>query len=580
MKIAKYIYAAIAAITVCGCEDFLDTECYTKKTTATFPETQDDAVQMITGIYSTLNNAIDQPDENAFYVFDLASDDRLGGGSTSNRNAQSSDRLINKQTSWFGNYWAIRYAGIYRANTAIETIDNVKKWTSNGKREQLLGEAYFLRAFFYFELAQMFGEVPLVLETTPQNLPKSPAEDIYAQITSDLLKAIELLPATSYPNIELGHATKWAAEALLAREFLFYTGFYGKSALPSVDQGNIEKPAIVTYIEDCMNNSGHSLLADQRSLWPYTNPYTKAKYKYMDGVSAEWAGDNNQEVLFALNFSNVTVFSNKSNVGYTRAAGYSNRIVEYYGLRKAGNVASFPFVPTGYSNGPASANLWSDWAADPDYVGDYRRAGSICDLAAELPNFAGDPAKEVENTKFFAKKYAGCGVIDEDSTLYQSYSFFYDGQNDKQLGLTQSIIYIRYADVLLMHSELTETADGMNKVRARANLPAIAYSLEALKKERRYELCFEALRWNDLRRWGDVADIVKNQTGQAIINKGNPDTYAFDSNFDFMKRYEATKGGFWKIPESQVTLSNGVLEQNEGWKDGDGEWTKLPYSTI
>jgi len=580
MKIAKYIYAALGAIMVCSCNDFLDTENYTKKTTASFPLTQNDAVQMITGIYSTLNNAIDQPDQTAFYVFDLAGDDRLGGGSTSNRNAQSSDRLMNKTTSWFRDFWTVRYSGIYRANTAIETMDNVEKWTTNGKREQLLGEAHFLRAFFYFELAQLFGEVPLVLETTPQNLPKASADELYAQITSDLLKAIEYMPATAYPNFELGHVTKWAAEALLAREFLFYTGFYGKTSLPTNEGAAIEKSDVIKYIEDCINNSGHSLLPDQRSLWPYTNQYTSAKYKYMEGVNAEWAGDNNQEVLFSLNFSNVTVFSNKNDVGYTRSAGYSNRIVEYFGLRKAGKVESFPFVPTGYSNGPVSSNLWNDWAADPDYAGDYRREGSICDLNAELPNYAGDPAKEVECTRLFAKKYAGCGVIDEDSTLYQTYSYFYGGQNDKQLGLTQSIIYIRFADVLLMHSELTSTADGMNKVRERAKLPAIAYSLEALKKERRYELCFEALRWNDLRRWGDAAVIVTNQTGQAITNRGKEDKYTFDPNFDFMQRYEATKGGFWKIPEAEVTLSNGVLEQNEGWKDEDGEWTKLPYSTI
>ena len=130
-----------------------------------------------------------------------------------------------------------------------------------------------------------------------------------------------------------------------------------------------------------------------------------------------------------------------------------------------------------------------------------------------------------------------------------------------------------------MHSELTGTADGMNKVRARAGLPAIAYSLDALKKERRYELCFEGLRWNDLRRWGDVQQIVDHQSGQSIINRGKSDKYTFDSSDPFMDRYKATGGGFWKIPDSQVTLSNGVLLQNAGWED-KYDWVKLPYSTI
>ena len=100
-----------------------------------------------------------------------------------------------------------------------------------------------------------------------------------------------------------------------------------------------------------------------------------------------------------------------------------------------------------------------------------------------------------------------------------SYGYFYGSENNRQTGLTQSLVWLRFADVLLMHAELSDGKaiynglDGMNAVRARANLGAIPYSLKSLKKERRYELCFEALRWNDLRRWGDVSEKVKNQVG-------------------------------------------------------------------
>ena len=67
----------------------------------------------------------------------------------------------------------------------------------------------------------------------------------------------------------------------------------------------------------------------------------------------------------------------------------------------------------------------------------------------------------------------------------------------------------------------------MNAVRERAGLPDLSYSLENLKKERRYELCFEALRWNDLRRWGDVQQKVKNQVGNHITNQGIEGEYIF-----------------------------------------------------
>lgn len=134
--------------------------------------------------------------------------------------------------SFFEDLWQRRYAGIFRANMAIQTMDNVTGWVTAGKREQLLGEAHFLRAYFYLDLVQAFGQVPLVLETDPQNLPKSPADEIYAQIASDLKEAIALFPATPFPNYGAGHASKWAAEALMARVYLFYTGFYNKSSLP------------------------------------------------------------------------------------------------------------------------------------------------------------------------------------------------------------------------------------------------------------------------------------------------------------------------------------------------------------
>ncbi len=573
MKSLKYMALATSLVLLAGCNDFLDTDNLTKKDTSNFPKSQVDAEEMITGIYSVFNLSLANPEQDPFFIFEMAGDDRLGGGSTSNKGSQGLDRLMNSYTSWFENIWSDRYSGIYRANSAIASMDNVTEWTDSNQKNKLLGEAYFLRAYFYYDLVTVFGQVPLVLSTEAQNLPKSSADEIYAQITSDLVKSISLFPSAKYPDYGEGHASKWAAEALLARVFLFYTGFYGKTSLPNTDGSSVEKSAVVGYLEDCINNSGQGLLSDQRNLWPYTNPYTAKDYPYAKNNNLEWATDENKEIIFSLKMSN----NSGSNI-------YFNRIVEYMNPRKTTD-AAFPFSVQGYSNGPASLKLWTDWAADPDYSGDYRREGSICDRAAELPKYVGDKSKEVENTGLLAKKYLGCGAYDTDGTLRNSYAYFYGGQDNRQQGLTQSIIYIRFADVLLMHSELTDGKviidglSGLNKVRQRAKLPAIAYSLENLKKERRYELCFEGLRWNDLRRWGDVKKIVDNQTGQKILNRGKTDVYEFDPNYPFMTRYQQTGGGFFKIPESQITLSNGVLEQNAGWED-TYNWVKLPYSTI
>ncbi len=558
----RIIYFLAALFLFSGCESFLDTESYVKKNTSNFPATQDDAEQMITGIYATMNDLILDPEQHPFFMSELSGDDRFGGGSTSNRGSQSLDRLLNPGVSFFQDLWKDRYAGIFRANTAIETMDNVTEWVTTGKREQLLAEAHFLRAQFYFDLVQAFGQVPLVLQIDPQNLPKSPADEIYAQIASDLKQAIAFFPASPFPNYGPGHSSKWAAEALMARVFLFYTGFYNKASLPLADGGSVSKQEVIAWLEDCINNSGHALVSDQRNLWPYTNPYTGTHYQYVIDNNLVWEGDGSKETIFALKFSN------------TGAEGYFNRIVEYFGMRLSG-ANNFPFIPQGYSNGPVSTKLWDDWSTDPDYAGDYRLRGSICSEAEEIPNYAGDKTKEVEKTRLWAKKYLGVGAYEGDA-LILSFAYFYGGLNNRQQGLTSDLILIRMADVYLMHSELTETPTYMNKVRERAQLPPYGnYSLQALKKERRYELCFEGLRWNDLRRWGDVQQIVANQEGVAVTNRGVKGTYTF-GKFDFMERYNQTGGGFWKIPDAQVTLSEGVLEQNPGWETAY-DFISLPY---
>ena len=575
----KTIYQLICAICVicgvCACDDFLDTENLTMKDTSNFPVNETDAVQMVNGIYSAMNRNLADPEEDPFFIFDIASDDRLGGGSQSNIGAQGVDRLMNAYVDWMKPLWQQRYAGINRANNALETIDNVTEWSSPEKKNQLLCEIYFLRAWYYFNLAQVFNGVPLVLSTDPQNLPRASADEVYAQIASDLKASIEAGPSMKYPTFGEGRVSKWTAEGMMARVWLFYTGFYGKSELPLAEGGSISKAQVACWLEDCIQNSGYGLVSDQRNLWPYTNPYTGKDYKYDIDNGLNWETDENKENMFAVKMSNKPGWSADAQLRH-------NRIVEFYGLRKT-TADAFPFSVQGYSNGPVCETLWTDWAADPDYQGDYRRVGSICDRAVEIPNYKGDPAKEVENTNLLAKKYIGCEAYDpETGQRMLSYGYFYGSENNRQTGLTQSLVWLRFADVLLMHSELTDGKtiyngkSGLNAVRARAGLNDLGYSLENLKKERRYELCFEALRWNDLRRWGDVAQKVKNQVGNKITNQGIPGEYAFTN--DFMQRYTDTAGGFFKIPEDQVTLSEGVLEQNPGWGDGTN-WAKgdLPY---
>lgn len=566
MKNIFYIGLAAISLLFMSCEDFLDTKNLTKKDTSNYPETVTDAEQMITGVYSNLNYAAAEPHNSFFYAAELASDDRLGGGGENDKLMQSLDMLMNYQSSMLEGFWKTRYKGIFRANMAIQTLDNCKGFTSDDQKNQMKGEAYFLRAFFYYELASYFGQVPLVTTTDAVNLPKAQPEELWGQIAFDLKKAIELMPAKPYTWVEAGHVTKWSAEAMMGRAFLFYTGFYGKADMPLTEGGSVTKAQVVAWLEDCIKNSGHDLVKDFRNLWPYTNKYTVKDYALTKDKGLNWVendGAVNPETMFAIKFSNFPSWST--------TIGYSNQYVLHFGLRGGQDYGkTFPFGQ-GWGAGPVNPTIWNDWkTAEPE---DMRRESSIINLPVELPNYSkGGWSDFVQETDYWQKKYTPVTAKKSDGSYTSSYStLMYGTAENFQLDNTQDLVLIRLADVYLMHSELSETNTYMNKVRERAGLAAKPYSLANIQNERRWELAFEGVRWNDIRRWGIAADLLEKQVGVPTYFKGVAvNNKSFGGGYK--ARYNATKG-FFPIPENQIALSEGVLTQNEGWGTSAAEYT-------
>jgi len=545
-----------------SCEKFLDTESFDKKNTGNFPVTVADANSMLTGIYTSLNTAMSDPQHSHFYMAELASDDRFGGGGENDRDMQGLDHLMNTQPDRFLSFWSARYQGIFRANMAIETIENVTGWTNEAQKQQLMGEVYFLRALYYFELSQLFGEVPLLTSTLVTNVPKASAEETYAVIAEDLKTAIEIMPSSPYTSVASGHATKWAAQALMARVFLFYTGYYQKTDLPLVSGGTVTKEQVVQWLEDCIDDSGHGLVEDFRNLWPYSNEFTKVDYSYAQENNLKYAGDGNKETVFAIKFGTLADW------GDTYKLGYTNQMNLHSGLRSNnGQAGTFPFGQ-GWGAGPVNSNLWNTWRqSEPT---DIRRTGSIINVETDLDSYIYGADNQMEETGFWQKKYIAITAYDEDE-LIPSYAILADAaQADYQLAHTQDLVLIRFADVLLMHAELTETNSNLTRVRARVNLPEVPYSLAALKRERRWELAFEGLRYFDLMRWHDAAEALAQQEGVAIKNKA-VDTQMRAFGGGYRSRFEAT-GGFWPIPLSQIALSDGVLTQNKGWGESTHEF--------
>lgn len=593
----KIFYFVLAVFLFAGCEKFLDTENLTQKTTANFPESEQDANEMLTAIYAHL--LFESPESSSeYYIAQLAGDDCLGGNLSYSGNCAVNFLLFKDNLNGFLGLWSRCYTLINRANNALATFDNVKKWSSAEEHDRHFGEAYFLRAMAYYELVQVFGGVPLRVNTETENLPRASVEEVYQQIGSDLANAIEMMPNRIYVSgsAMAGHATKYAAEALMARVFLYYTGRYGASEFP----GGITKSQVISWIDDCVNNSGHDLVSDQRAIWAYSNDATNTndagyRYQYVVDNNIHWVGNSCIETLFA-NKHNLT-----SNWTYT---WFSNTCAQFYSP-SADNYSkseSYPFG-TGWGAGPVSpamVNEWQTWSSQQTYTDGYtedpRLKGSIWSYTANDPNNVGtvlldcqldegEPDYTVsyryyEQTGYFQKKYINInsyfnGGFDAfGKQLYPNITTY----TSQQLIQIADLIHIRFADVLLMQSELKEDATGLNRVRARSHLAPIGYSLDAIKNERRWELAFESIRWWDMLRWAgptleSAGDLLNKQTGFNVINEAKVVPMV---NYNYKARLQETQG-YWPIPQDEIDISNGVLEQNPGWTGSAqfNDWNNL-----
>ncbi len=572
IKNMKKIYLLLfTGLLLAGCTDsFLDTVPLTKKTNDFFYRTPEDMTQALTAAYVTMCQVPNgQWVINAYpiVISELMSDDRFGGGGDNDQQVRAiCDFKITDQDQ-FLSAWTRYYSGIYRCNMILQNIDK-PDWDSEDQKGNVEGQARFLRAMFYFDLSRLFGEVPLIIETAPLNIPKTPAASTYAQIATDLKAAIEAFPSEEWAVADMGRANKWCAEALMARVFLFYTGYYETEALPLVDGGTVTKAEVVTWLEDCRDNSGYELMPEFRNLWPYSvanSANSEKPYKYTEDNGLNWYGEEggNHETMYAVKFSTFA--------SWGTSIYYSNQMDLFFGWRSYSYKGA---MGEGWGMGTVNTNLWNAW---PDE--DLRKRGSICkvddpDEGIDASYGLGtDPHdKQMDETGYWQKKYRPINLYGDnaagDAKEWHNYSVkFYNATRNMQLDNMQDIVLIRYADVLLMHSELTETADGMNEVRNRVGLPDIAYSLAALKDERRYELAFEGFRYYDLLRWAgksnlaEVETILESQNGVATINNGVPGE---KKGVDF--RVET--GGFVQIPNREIQLSSGVLVQNPGWEPG------------
>ena len=632
----KYILSTLAVLSATtmftSCNDALDTNPRpTEMTSATFPGKSGDVEAELAAVYSIMNTmgGGDSDNQNIFFWWEVMSDNCYGSGGLQDNKVKSLHHLVEMNSNQYETPFSLLYGGISRANNTIETIDNVVWGDKEGElRNQLLGEAFFMRGLYTLWLTQLFGDVPLITSTTitPEIQKQVSAEEvIYPQILSDFTSGISLMGTTRGHGD--GHANKFAAEAFLARAYMFWAGFYkgvkdlssGDATIELVEQegctgGSLSKSQVVTYLQDIVSNGGYKLCQDYRSLWQYSNSllWDEAHdgvghaYDFIADMPRELCfdqpgmGNGNTEEIFQIQFMNASKWGINGAVEnggmYSTARMYCNYLSTFWGLRVNGNNGNrdctYPFTQ-GWGQGTPSCNIWDDWTIAENNGGykDIRKLGSLidCDHECAAYSYVKD---DCEESGYGVKKFNSITLdaLTGDSPWWDALPEYSSSSldNPMQGDHFEDYYLMRYADVLLMLSELTGQVQYMNQVQARAKVPlTTTYSLEALQNERRWEFVFEGIRFNDMRRWSGcdnhsessyAAKALQAQSGKLIVCLGDKANKRKMEHMtcSWAKRYADTKG-FLAKPQSQINLMNGNLEQNPGW---DGTNPETQYKVL
>jgi starch-binding outer membrane protein, SusD/RagB family len=223
IKLFLIAFLLISLITI-SCKKFVEIPLPDNQLTTDFVFSNDNtAIQTITGIYSNMMNNSQQFSCGFITFFAGMSADELYYYTSSTR-----DEFLNNQISTINHpnlevsFWNSCYQYIYASNKCIEGA-SASTQLSPAIKNLVIGEARFIRAFCYYYLTSLFGDVPLVISTnynSNQSLPRTSQDSIYSQIIKDLKEAKDLL-SINYPAVERTRPNKYAATALLARIYLF-----------------------------------------------------------------------------------------------------------------------------------------------------------------------------------------------------------------------------------------------------------------------------------------------------------------------------------------------------------------------
>jgi hypothetical protein len=510
MKKISFIIIIAIVILVSSCQKKLDQIPISTATTATFYQQPGDFIQAVNATYNSLRGYPDR----ALFLSEVRSDNIYPSNNDVGRDHDPINNFAPNIASnvYVEEAWRANFNGIFKANTVLDQITKNGSYIGSAAlATRLTAEAKFLRAFFYFDLVKYYGKVPLidhpVTASEAITIGRSPVADVYALIIDDLQFAIANLPASytgTFPNYtatDVGRATKYAAEAILANVYMIRSGpNYGiEGAGMGMNEWNLALPLLQDIISSGLfvfNATQYAFPVPDDGIFSYNNQNPTA----------------NKEAVF-----DVMYITGQNPV---LGATYPWILAPDSYFRSIGDTRL---------NGALGAPSVSNDLLNSYDANDMRLAPTI-----HTTTFANDAHP-------FFRKYLDTTKIPTTSRFDWAINF----------------IAVRYTDILMLKAEcILQGAPGtqgdvdaiVNQVRERAGLPALAnVTLSQLFDERRREFAGEGSRWFDLQRSGNLLTIM------------NAWITVEDAALHKMSQV-AAKDIIYPVPQSQVDAAPGLYE--------------------
>jgi len=551
-----YITLVLVVFAMSSCEDFLDTEPKDKIALKQYINDESGLNHALAGVYDILGNlygtalwrTLEVGTDEGYY----ARNTQITGPQVNNYDPTNTD---------ISGLWTNLYIGIDRANVLIANI-NVAQM-DEAKRQVILGEALFLRGYYYFILVSRFGDVPLKLTPTmsPSGLQiaRTPSKAVYEQVLKDMKEAEIKVSASKYDYS--GRISKTVVQGILARVYLQMAGFplmdtakyadalaYSKKVIDSGERGlNVSYNTQAAF--KSFNESQPSIPVNSNNA--YRQIFINAAQNIYDTNESIW------EVEFMGNqtdgFSERGGLGAQNGITFT-SASLSPTIGYSYGFVKGTARLFNAYDPTG-------KDLRRDWVLTTYTLNG--STGARVAIAKSAPNTLGrDCAKWRREYEAITPK----------------------AKNDSGINFP----ILRYADVLLMYAEAENQVNGpttlaqeaVNKVRRRAygqtNI-SLPYPLSDTKTseaassqknfqlfiedERMRELCFEGLRRMDLIRWNKYVTTM-NSVGNEISTNSINTSQKYGG---LAGTNTATRHLLFPIPSLEMMSNKLITENNPGW---------------